>query len=362
MGPGTRRAGGNGAGRRAGRIANAPSRRVRELAVRACLLLALMVPPLSGGPVLAQPAPPVPEPISPVPEIEVASTARLTLGETLFRDRRLSRGNAVACVSCHDLDRAGDDGRQRPRGIDGRQLDFNVPSIFNAALNFRLNWRGNFRSLDEHNEAVLLDPRVMGTSWDELLAKLRADPAYDAAFEAAYGARPARAGVLDALAAFQRSLVTPNARFDAWLRGRRDAITADEERGYRLFKAYGCAACHQGQNVGGNLFQKFGIFSDPFAGRPDRAPSDLGRFSISGRSDDRQVFRVPSLRNVAVTAPYFHDGRTASLARAVEVMARSQLGRELPAKDVQLIVQFLGTLTGEFRGRALAGDVELAPP
>jgi cytochrome c peroxidase len=283
------------------------------------------------------------------------------LGEVLFHDSRLSRGGVVACVSCHRLDQGGDDQRERPSGIDGRPLDFNSPTLFNVALNFRLNWRGNFRTLEEQNEAVLLDPRVMATTWDELLAKLRADPDYDAAFAAAYGAQPERASVLDALAVFQRSLATPNARFDLYLRGRREAITAAEERGYRLFTAFGCIACHQGQNVGGNLFQKFGIFSDPFAGGANVTKSNLGRFTITHRDRDRHVFRVPSLRNVAATAPYFHDGRTASLAEAVEVMARSQLGRELRKEDVQAIVQFLGTLTGEYRGRPLADQVDAQP-
>lgn len=343
------------------RLANRHARRVRGGGRTIALALALTLLSRPEAPVLGQDAPSGLEPISPVAEPEVTDAARLSLGETLFHDRRLSRGDAVACVSCHQLDRAGADGRKRPNGLDGRPLEFNAPTIFNVAFNFRLNWRGNFRTLEEESDAVLLDSRLMGTNWDELLAKLRADPGYRAAFAAAYGAPPERASVLDALAVFQRSLATPNARFDLYLRGRRDAVTADEERGYRLFKAFGCIACHQGQNVGGNLFQKFGIFADPFAGA-EVTEADLGRFTITGREDDRHVFRVPSLRNVAVTAPYFHDGRVASLAQAVEVMARSQLGRELPKQDVQLIVQFLGTLTGEYRGRTLTNDAGLVAP
>jgi cytochrome c peroxidase len=343
------------------RFANRSRRSGCGASARAVALALALLPP-AGARVVGQPAPSGPEPISPVAEPEVADAAKLALGEKLFRDRRLSRGDVVACDSCHRLDQGGDDRHRRPNGLDGRPLDFNAPTIFNVALNFRLNWRGNFRTLAEQNEAVLLDPRLMGTNWDELLATLRTDQDYVAAFGAAYGARPERATVLDALSVFQRSLATPNARFDLYLRGVRDAITADEERGYRLFKAYGCIACHQGQNVGGNLFQKFGIFSDPFAESADVAESDLGRFAITGQHDDRHVFRVPSLRNVAITAPYFHDGRTASLAHAVEIMARDQLGRELPKQDVQLIVQFLGTLTGEYRGHPLTRAVDPVPP
>jgi cytochrome c peroxidase len=294
------------------------------------------------------------DPISPVPVSEAPETAKVGLGEKLFRDPILSGNGALACVSCHWLDQGGVDRRALPLGPDGHPRDFNAPSIFNATLNFRFNWRGNFRTLKEQNEAVLLDPGLMGTSWAELLAKLQSDPSYGSAFRQAYGVEPSRETVLDALAAFQHTLLTPNARFDRYLLGDRRAVTEVEERGYELFKSYGCIACHQGRNVGGNLFQKFGIFSNPPGGKASLTEADLGRFTITGREEDLRVFRVPSLRNVAVTAPYFHDGRTASLAEAVEIMGRSQLGRELPRQDVEAVVQFLGTLTGEYRGRPLS--------
>ena len=292
------------------------------------------------------------EPITPVPAAEALDPAKIELGRRMFHDVRLSRGDRVSCASCHDLARGGDDGRARSETNDGRPSDFNASTVFNAALNARLNWRGNFRTLTEQNEAVLLDPRLMNATWPELLAKLRAGADYRAAFKALYGG-PEREHVLDALATFQRSLLTPDARFDRYLRGERDAITAEEARGYQLFKAYGCIACHQGVNVGGNLFQRFGIFYDPFAARGNAGAADLGRYTITGREDDRKVFRVPSLRNVAVTSPYFHDGSAASLAEAVDIMARSQLGRELPRDDIDLIIRFLRTLTGVYRGQSL---------
>jgi cytochrome c peroxidase len=293
------------------------------------------------------------EPITPITGAGSAEIAKVALGERLFRDARLSHGDTVSCESCHRLEQSGDDGRARSAATSGLMLDFNTPTVFNAALNFRLNWRGNFRTLEEHNEAVLLDKALMNTTWQELLPKLRSDPLYRQGFADVFGAAPERENVLVALGAFQRSLITPNSRFDRFLEGDRTAITADEEQGYRLFKSHGCIACHQGVNVGGNLFQRFGIFANPFASQTTETDGDLGRFVITRREQDRHVFRVPSLRNVAVTPPYFHDGRTATLEEAVETMARNQLGRVLSKPDVDLIVKFLRTLTGEYRGRLL---------
>lgn len=293
------------------------------------------------------------EPITPVPLSTPVDPDKARLGGKLFHDTRLSRGDRVSCASCHDLEAGGHDGLARPPGPDGRPLDFNTPTVFNAALNFRLNWRGNFRGLEEHAEAVILDSDLMGATWGEVIGKLRADPDYRRAFAAIYGDEPAPAHVVDALAAFERSLLTPNARFDRYLRGQRNAITPEEKRGYELFKTYGCIACHQGVNVGGNLFQRFGVFYDPFAQGPVTA-ADLGRVTVTGEASDRHVFRVPSLRNVGVTAPYFHDGRARRLERAIEEMARSQLGRTLTRQEIGLIAKFLHTLTGEYRGRPLS--------
>jgi cytochrome c peroxidase len=298
------------------------------------------------------------EPVAPVPLQDSLDSAKLSLGEKLFHDARLSRDGGFACASCHRLSDGGDDDVARAPGADGAPLLFNAPTVFNAALSFRLNWRGNFRTLEEQAEAVLLDPRLMDTSWEELLAKLRADAAYRQAFLAVYGEDPRPPHVLDALASYQRSLVTPNAPFDRYLRGDPGAIASEAERGYQLFKAYGCVSCHQGVNVGGNLFQKFGIFRDP-AG-DERGEADAGRFTVTGREKDRHVFRVPSLRNVGVTAPYFHDGRAGTLEQAVSEMAKSQLGRVLVDEEIALIVKFLETLTGEYRGQPLADEAPAA--
>ena len=237
----------------------------------------------------------------------------------------------------------------------------NTLTIFNVAFNFAYHWDGAAPTLEAQAERVLLSPTVMHTTWPELLAKLRADADYTAAFTATYPDGLTAANVLDAIATYERSLITPNARFDAYLRGQRQALTAEEKRGYQLFKAYGCVACHQGVNVGGNLFQKFGIFPGLMGPTPPDTEPDLGRFLVTGVARDRGVFRVPSLRNVAVTAPYFHDGRAATLEDAVDTMARVQLGRTLTREEVGLIVKFLHTLTGEYQGQPLTNSFGEAP-
>jgi cytochrome c peroxidase len=311
---------------------------------------------------LAQPDTASGEPIVPVPLALGLDPAKVALGEMLFHDTRLSRENSVACASCHRLSDGGDDNVARGPGADGGLLPFNAPTVFNAALSFRLNWRGNFRTLEEQAEAVLFDPRLMNnSSWDEVLARLRSDATCRQAFLAIYGEDPKPPHVLDALASYQRSLLTPDAPFDRFLRGEREAITPDAERGYQLFKLYGCISCHQGVNVGGNLFQKFGIFQNPTTGG-ERTEEDSGRFTITGRDKDRDVFRVPGLRNVSVTAPYFHDGRAETLDQAVSEMAKSQLGRVLTNEEVGLIEDFLRSLTGEYRGVPLRDEAPPARP
>jgi cytochrome c peroxidase len=210
-------------------------------------------------------------------------------------------------------------------------MPFTTLSVFNAALNFRLNWEGNFRALEAQAESSLENPANMATSVDEVLIKLNADPEMVDQFDAAYGHAPDRTSLLDAIATFERSLMTPGSRFDRWLEGDTAALTDEELHGYQLFKSFGCISCHQGVNVGGNLYQRHGIF------RPLGSPQP-------------EILRVPSLRNVAVLAPYFHDGSAATLDDAVPKMALAQLDRTLSDQQVAAIVAFLKTLTGNFRG------------
>jgi cytochrome c peroxidase len=298
------------------------------------------------------------EPLVPLPLHVAADPARVALGERLFHEVRLSGRNTIACATCHRLEHGGADGLPRAMAATGTSLLRNTPTIFNVAFNAAYNWDGGVRTLEAHAERVLLSPALMQTTWPALLAKLRAIPDYQVAFTALYPGGLTPAHVLDALATYERSLVTPNARFDRFLRNQPEALSPVERRGYDIFKAYGCVACHQGVNVGGSMFQKFGIFQEAPASHDPARPVDLGRFLLTQVLRDREVFRVPSLRNVALTAPYFHDGRAPTLEVAVTIMARVQLGRTLSQEDTHAIVQFLHTLTGEYQGRPLTTVAE----
>ena len=291
------------------------------------------------------------EPIQPIPipePLNARERAIVALGERLFADPRLSSNDTTACVTCHSLLLGGADGQRYSRRPLGELTPVNTPTIFNLALNFRLFWNGRVRSLEEQIRTThLVDS---DTRWPQVLEKLQRDALYLKDFAALYPDGLTIANLQDAIVAFEKSLITPNSRFDRYLRGDAEAITAREAQGYALFKTYGCAACHQGANVGGNLFQKFGVMGDYFKDRGNLTEADAGLFNITGQEDDRYVFRVPSLRLVALTPPYFHDGSAATLQDAVKVMAKYQLGRPISDEHIALIIAFLKTLPGEYRG------------
>jgi cytochrome c peroxidase len=299
-------------------------------AAAVCLLVVAylsVVPAQTAAPLSAGTSgEPSAEPITPIPRPPDTDPVKRALGETLFADSRLSHDLTRSCTSCHDIRTNGADDRKIGTGADGHPLTFNTPTVFNAALSFRLQWRGGIRTLEEQAEASLFDPRIMATSFAEILPRLSADPRMTSLFSKAYGRAPDRANILDAIATYERSLLTPGSRFDKWLTGDTTAISPAELGGYRLFKSLGCVSCHQGVNVGGNLFEHRGIFSSLGKANPD-------------------LLRVPSLRNVAITPPYFHDGSSPTLDDAVRRMARAQLGQTLADEQVTAIVTFLKTLT-----------------
>ena len=293
------------------------------------------------------------EPISPIPESISLDAKKVALGKRLFDDPRLSKDNTVACASCHGLSKGGVDGLQRSVGIRGQEADINAPTVFNSGFNFKQFWNGRAVSLEDQIDGPTHHPKEMGSSWPEIIAKLSQDEYYASEFARIYGDGIQPNFIKDAIATFERSLITPNSRFDRYLKGDRNALSRDEIEGYHKFKSYGCIACHQGVNVGGNMYERLGIMADYFKDRGNLTPADAGRFSITGNKADMHVFKVPSLRNVALTAPYFHDGSAATLEQAVVTMGKYQLGVFIPPGDVTLIVKFLHTLTGEYNGKPL---------
>ncbi len=323
------------------------------------LLIGLSIPALLAlaiaADMLAAQAPPVPdmppqirgvadqEPITPIPAPPAVDPRKRALGERLYSDVRLSSKGDFACSSCHDLRTNGASGPAASRGPRGDSAangnpPLNTLSVFNASLSFRLDWEGRHRTLAAQAEASIENPGSMDTDLVTVASKLAADPDMTGQFFAAYGRGPDRDDVLDALTTFERTLLTPGSRFDRWLDGDAAALTADELEGYHLFKSFGCSSCHQGVNIGGNLFQRQGVFRQLVATGP-------------------KVVRVPSLRNVATTAPYFHDGSAATLEDAVSRMAAAQLDRTLTDQQVGLLVAFLKTLTGNYRGSPVTGAV-----
>jgi cytochrome c peroxidase len=285
------------------------------------------------------------EPIQPIPLQITLDNHKVQLGEKLFADTRLSKDQQVSCLSCHRLNQGGVDQQVRSMGASGVQMQVNTPTVFNVANNFRFNWNGQFETLEAQLEG--LGQNVMGISWEQITIKLQQVPDYVQRFKAIYADGITLPNIIDAIAAYERSLNTPNARFDQFLRGDYTVLTIEEKEGYRLFKSYGCVSCHHGVNVGGNLLQKFGVVGDYFADRGNITPADYGRYNVTGSENDRYVFRVPSLRNVAVTPPYFHDGTAQTLEQAITVMVKYQLGRPIPVTDIRQIAKFLNTLTGE---------------
>ncbi len=290
-------------------------------------------------------------PVTPLPEVVSVDAAKVRLGRTLFFDPRLSRDNSVSCASCHDLAMGGVDRRQHSIGIDGQVGLVNAPTVLNSRFGFRQFWDGRARSLTEQAAGPIHNPIEMDSNWQQVLAKLGSDATVVAAFDALYPDGLTADSVADAIAEFERSLVTP-APFDRHLRGDEDALSERAKRGFYLFKRYGCVSCHQGRNIGGNMYQRFGVFGDYFGDRGEPTKADLGRYNLTGRDEHRHVFKVPSLRNVELTPPYFHDGSVGDLRKAVRVMARYQLGVTLPPADQEAIVAFLRSLTGTPPGEA----------
>ncbi|MBI5430922.1 MAG: cytochrome-c peroxidase [Nitrosomonadales bacterium] len=302
--------------------------------------------PVSVAPVAMQ------EPISPIP-LEIKLDARkVALGKRLFHDPRLSSDDSISCAHCHNLANGGMDSLPRSFGIGGKEGNINAPTVFNSGFNASQFWDGRAATLEEQVEFPMMHPCEMGSTWAEVIGKLELDADYRRDFASIYPEGVNESAVKNAIATFERSLITPNSKFDRYLRGDRHALNREELAGYELFKNLGCISCHQGMNVGGNMYEKIGLFSDYFMHRGNVQSVDYGRYNVSKNEEHRYEFRVPPLRNVALTAPYFHDASAATLERAVAMMGQYQLGVELSKDEIDKIVSFLATLTGVYQAGA----------
>ena len=287
-----------------------------------------------------------PEPVRALTPVsaEAAAEPMVDLGRRLYHDVRLSGDDSVSCASCHDIAKGGDDGLKTSTGIKGSTGPINAPTVLNSVFNFRQFWDGRAVDLKEQAQGPVTNPLEMGATWPDVIAKLSADETYVEAFARAFGDQAVTQDrIATAIARFEETLVTP-APFDRFLLGDASAIGEDAKRGYALFKDYGCIACHQGVNVGGNLYQKFGALQSAFEIATE---ADKGRQNVTKNEADVGVFKVPSLRNVELTAPYFHLGTVTRLEDAVRIMGSSQLGRTIPDDEIALIVAFLRSLTGD---------------
>jgi cytochrome c peroxidase len=293
------------------------------------------------------------EPIQPIETIPNLDPRKVALGQKLFNDPQLSHDNRISCASCHVLEKGGADGRARSIGIHGSVGVINAPTVLNSGFNFSQFWDGRASTLESQIDGPVQSSIEMGSTWPEVLAKLRRLEEYARDFRRIYsdGVQPDH--VKDAIAEFERSLTTPNSRFDRYLRHDTSALTSWEQEGYQLFKSLGCASCHQGMGMGGNMYQRIAVTLPDFADKAQPTLADRGRFNVTGDPRDMYMFKVPSLRNVALTAPYFHDGSAATLQDAVRTIGKYQLRRPLSDQQVELIVAFLKTLTGELNGKPL---------
>ena len=283
------------------------------------------------------------EPITPIRPAQEINLARAELGKKLYFDPRLSRSGFISCNSCHNLSMGGTDNLKTSIGDHWNKGPINAPTVLNSSLNVAQFWDGRAADLKEQAGGPIANPGEMAFTHTLAVSLLESIPGYVDEFRLVYGEDGVDIDkVTDAIAEFEKTLVTPHSRFDKWLLGDKDALTSDEFAGYVLFKSSGCTACHNGAAAGGNTFQKMGIV-EPYQ---STSPAE-GRSAVTGKDADRFNFKVPTLRNVEMTYPYFHDGEAETLTEAVDVMGRLQLGKKFSDQENAQIVAFLKTLTGD---------------
>lgn len=298
------------------------------------------------------------EPVRPIHDSIPVDIRKVILGDMLFHDTRLSADNTVSCATCHSLNTAGVDNKQFSVGIKEQIGGVNAPTVFNAHYNFVQFWDGRAATLAAQAGGPPLNPIEMGhKSFDDICKVLSEDKAFEKVFMEVYPEGFTEATITDAIQEFERTLITPNSRFDKYLKGDKNILTAEEINGYDLFKKYNCATCHVGENLGGQSYELMGMRADYFGDRGTEITfEDHGRNKETKTERDMHRFKVPGLRNIELTGPYFHDGTKKTLEEAVIDMAKYEVGVNLTESETADIVKFLKTLTGEYKGKTLTND------
>lgn len=283
------------------------------------------------------------EPIQPISPAKVSDPALMELGKKLFFDPRLSKSGFISCNSCHNLSMGGSDNLRTSVGHNWSEGPINSPTVLNSTMNVAQFWDGRAKTLKDQAAGPIANPGEMAFTHELAVTVIASIPGYVSEFDTVFGSPAVDIDrVTTAIAAFEETLVTPNARFDQWLKGDTTALSSREAAGYKTFKSSGCPMCHNGPAAGGASFQKMGVV-EPYR---TENPAE-GRKSVTGRDADRFLFKVPTLRNVELTYPYFHDGAAQTLTAAVDTMARIQLGRKYSREENANIVAFLRSLTGD---------------
>ncbi len=290
---------------------------------------------------------PIPETPPAVPGVE-ATADRVELGKMLYFEPRISESHSISCNSCHIVGLGGVDMMETSLGHRWQHGGRNAPTVLNAVFNTAQFWDGRAKDLEQQAGGPMVNPVEMATTHQHVVEQLSGIPGYVAMFQKAFPSDPKPLNIKnveDAIALFEATLITPNAPFDRYLRGDENALTAEQKEGLRLFMDNGCSGCHNGINVGGGMYAPFGVVERP--GADILPPDDKGRFQVTKTVEDEYVFKVPTLRNIALTPPYFHSGRSWDLRQAVAVMGSSQLGIQLTDDQVDKITTFLHSLTGD---------------
>ena len=288
---------------------------------------------------------------APAPANNPTTAEKVELGRILYHDPRLSSTGTVSCASCHNTMLGGEDNRPNSMGVHGQTGGRSAPTVWNSAFNEVQFWDGRAASLEEQAAGPVTNPIEMGMkSWDDVVKRLKSIDGYQALFVKAFGKNSiSKDNATKAIAAYERTLITPNSPYDQYAKGNKKALTAQQIRGLNKAVELGCVSCHSGPAFNGSgTFQRFPVIDNAYLEKQYQLSDDKGLFEVTGKSGDEHLFKVPTLRNIALTAPYFHNGSVKTLETAVKVMAKVQLGKKLSSAEVADIVAFLNALTGEF--------------